>query len=146
IPNEIHSLYADDFDFDHLHIHLSMLKDLLKTFNQHQKTTPSMNKVTKLSTVVEILGADEGARKLLAQVDKLICIYLTIPMSNATAKRSFSAMRRIKTYLRSMSQKHINHVLFLHVHKDITDALDLVEVAKLFCGFNDARIKRNGIN
>ncbi|MGH0127929.1 UNVERIFIED_CONTAM: hypothetical protein FKN15_039286 [Acipenser sinensis] len=118
IPNEIRSLYAGDFNSDRLHIHLSMLKDLLKTFNQRQKTTPSINKVTKLSTVVEILGADEVACQLLAEADELIRLYLTIPMSNATAEQSSSAMRRIKTYLRStMSQKHMNHVMFLHVHR-----------------------------
>ena len=35
-------------------------------------------------------------------------------------------MRRIKTYLRStMSQERLNHIMILHIHKELTDTLDL---------------------
>ena len=50
--------------------------------------------------------------------------------TNAGSERSFSAVRRIKSYLRStMSQQRLNHLMLLHVHKDRTDGLDLVDVA-----------------
>ena len=43
-----------------------------------------------------------------------------------TSERSFSALRRVKTYLRAtMNQDHLNYLMLLHVHKDKTDELDL---------------------
>ena len=77
---------------------------------------------------------------LFSEVEKLIRIYLTIPMSNATAERSFSALKRLKTYLRAtMGQKRLNHLIFLHVHKDLTDNLDLNKILKTFILINDRR-------
>ena len=64
---------------------------------------------------------------LVIEVDKLVRIYLTSPITTATGERSFSALRCIKTYLRwsTMSQQHLNNRMLLNVHKDLTDGLDL---------------------
>ena len=44
-------------------------------------------------------------------------------------RRSFSAVRQIKTYLRSsVTQQRLNNVMLMNVHKDLTDALDLVNI------------------
>ena len=38
-----------------------------------------------------------------------------------TAERSFSALRRLKSYLRStMGQERLNNIAILNVHNDIT--------------------------
>ena len=39
---------------------------------------------------------------LYPDVDTIITILLTMPVSTATLERSFSTMRKVKTYLRSM--------------------------------------------
>ena len=58
----------------------------------------------------------------------------------ATSERSFSALRRMKTYLRStMKQDRLNSVMTLHIHKDLTDHLSLNEVANLFISKSDRR-------
>ena len=63
---------------------------------------------------------------MLNQVHKLLQIYLTIPMTTATAERTFSTLRRLKNYLRTtMTQKRLNHVVLLHTHKQRTDVIDL---------------------
>ena len=55
-------------------------------------------------------------------------------------ERSFSAMKRGKTYLRSTSgDSRLNHLMMLHVHKDRTDALTLVDVANDFVGEKENR-------
>ena len=60
-----------------------------------------------------------------------------MPASNAMSERSFSTLRRVKTYLRStMRQDRLNYLMILHVHKERTDALDLKEVANEFVGLN----------
>ena len=56
-----------------------------------------------------------------------------MPITTATAKRTFSVLRRLKTYLQStMSQERLNNVILLHIHKDITDSLDLTDIARSF--------------
>ena len=63
---------------------------------------------------------------MFSEVKRLIKI---IPVTTATAKRSFSALRRLKTYLRSaMSQERLNHTMLLYVHKDRTDQIDIMSV------------------
>jgi len=50
-------------------------------------------------------------RSLFDQVELLIELLLVVPASSATAERSFSALRRLKTYLRAtMWHERLNHV------------------------------------
>ena len=73
---------------------------------------------------------------LYSEVIKLVKLYFTIPITTANAERSFSALRRIKTYLRSsMMQERLNNVMLLHCHKNKTDSLDM----KDFVSTNHAR-------
>lgn len=53
-------------------------------------------------------------------------LLLVMLAMNATSESSFSALRRVKTYLRAtMTQERLNHIMVLHVHKDSIDSLDL---------------------
>ena len=64
----------------------------------------------------------------------LVKLVLINPATNAISERSFSAMRRLKTYLRfTMGQKRLNAIMLLHVHKDMTDKLSVIEMANQFC-------------
>ena len=72
-------------------------------------------------------------------------LILVMPATNAARERSFSALRRIKTYLRStMKQECLNSLMVLHVHKDLIDALDLSQEANEFVEGNDTRKQRFG--
>ena len=63
-----------------------------------------------------------------------------MPATNAVSERSFSALKRTKTYLRSTTgQDRLNHLMLLHVQKEIADATDMVEVADVFSGDNHQR-------
>jgi hAT family C-terminal dimerisation region len=63
--------------------------------------------------------------EVFSEVSRLIRLFLVIPATSATAERSFSAMRRLKTYLRStMATERLNSVMVLHVHKVMLDQLD----------------------
>ena len=74
----------------------------------------------------------------VAQIARLI---LVLPATNATSERSFSALKRIKTALRStMGQTRMNHLLLLHVHKDKTDALNAEDIGEEFVGSSEHRI------
>ena len=61
----------------------------------------------------------------------------------ATSERSFSALRRVKRYLRSIyyeSAKIKNNLMLLHVHKGITDAINLKAIASEFIGDSEHRL------
>ena len=82
-------------------------------------------------------------KAMLIDVHKLLVLYLTIPVTTATAERSFSALRRIKTYLRnSMTQQMLNHCMLLHIHRQKLDELDidLSVIAKELIQRNERRI------
>jgi hypothetical protein len=50
----------------------------------------------------------------------LLKIFSTLPVSTSTTERSFSSLRRIKTYLRNtMSQNRLNGLAMLHIHREI---------------------------
>ena len=75
------------------------------------------------------------ASLLLCQVKQLLQLILVMPATNATSERSFSALRRLKSYLRStMGNERLNHLMVLHVHKERTDKLDLKCVLNEFVG------------
>ena len=59
-------------------------------------------------------------KELLCEVVHVLKNILVMPSTNCTSERSFSALRRLKTYLRStMSQERLNNSLMVsHVHKD----------------------------
>ena len=65
-----------------------------------------------------------------------------MPATNATSERFFSALRRVKNYLRgTMTQQRLNNLMVLHVHKDITDSLKLQDIANEFVGNSEHRLK-----
>ena len=69
-------------------------------------------------------------------------LVLVMPATNATSERSFSTLRRLKTYLRnSMTQQRLNNLMVLHVHKDLTDRLDLASIVNEFIGESEHRTK-----
>ena len=70
-------------------------------------------------------------------------LLLVVPATNATSERSFSALRRVKTYLRtSMNQMRLNNLMVIHVHKDLADGLDLVEIGNEFIGNKEVRTRQ----
>ena len=72
------------------------------------------------------LSLSPAQLSLISNVKYLMQLILVMPATNASSERSFSALRRVKTYLRAtMKQDRLNYLMLLHVHKDKTDDLDL---------------------
>jgi hAT family C-terminal dimerisation region len=65
-------------------------------------------------------------------------ILAVIRATSATAERCFSALKRVKIFLRSkMSKARLNSALLLHVHKELSP--DIKSVMGEFIGLNDTR-------
>lgn len=62
---------------------------------------------------------------------KLLQLFLTIPVSTATAERSFSVLKRIKNYLRnSVLQKRLSDLAILE--KDAAKNIELEECVEIY--------------
>ncbi|XP_046548889.1 zinc finger MYM-type protein 1-like [Haliotis rubra] len=138
ISSHIRELYKDDVDFVRLNTQLSMLHDTVKSVSTERGCL--IIEVTNIDTVVSVINSSPVIRHLFKEISTLLKIYLTIPVTTATSERTFSTLRRLKSYVRStMTQERLNNVLLLHVHKTIADELSLVDVAREFISFNDRR-------
>lgn len=60
-------------------------------------------------------------------IHTLLSVLTTLPVSNASAERSFSALRRLKSWLRTtMSQNRLTGLALMHVHRDVEISVDSV--------------------
>jgi hypothetical protein len=82
-------------------------------------------------------------KHLVSEVITICTLLLVNPATSATGERMFSMARRVKTWLRAnMQQQRFNNISLLHCHKERTDRIRLVDVAKEFIDRNENR-KRN---
>ncbi|XP_061561827.1 BAH and coiled-coil domain-containing protein 1 isoform X3 [Phycodurus eques] len=72
-------------------------------------------------------------RVLFDQVETLVRLLMVVPISFAEAERSFSGLRRLKTWLRStVAQKRLSGIGVCHVHHERLDRLDRQEIAQQY--------------
>ena len=82
-----------------------------------------------------LLQAIYSLKEAFPTLLKLLQITLTIAVSTATCERSFSALKRIKSYLRStMSEQRLVDLAVLSIEKDLSQQLSLEEVINQFAG------------
>ena len=130
VTSNLETRLTGDIDLVKLRNELAFLPSFL------EDSHPGIKKLTSMDCFVDCLSLIQ----LFSEVIKLVKLYLTVPLSNTTAERSLSTLRRVKAYLRScMTQEHINHFVMLHGHKDFTDRVYLLEIARLFVGVNQRR-------
>lgn len=136
IAETISDIYAEDLDMERLELQLKMLPDLVKCSN----AAVPIKEVTKIETLCNVMVENPNNRKLFSEVDKLLRLYLTVPATSATAERTFSVLRRLKSYLRStMGQERLNNTIILNIYQSEIDDLDIHEIAKAFAASNERR-------
>ena len=136
--DNVSEFLEDDISCTRLKHHLLMLPDMIRT--ACSECVP-IKKLTNLSTIAEIMETSNVYKGILTENDKLLRIYFTFPVTSATAERSFSSLRWLKTYLRStMTNCRLNNQLLLYIHDDRTDKLDLRKIAKEFASLNQRRV------
>lgn len=88
--------------------------------------------IRQKASIVDVLQA-LGGHGMVSEVAKLLTIAATIPVSNATCERSFSALKRIKTYLRNtMGQERLSSMALLAIEKDVAEKLNLDDIVEVF--------------
>ena len=119
-------MFKEDLNFDSVERHLEVLVDVIHL------ALPQVKKVTSIQTICNTMKCDPY-RSMLSEVHKLLRLYLTVPITSSTSERAFSTLRRLLTYLRvTMTEPRLNNCMLLHIHKDLTDNLDVCEIARVY--------------
>ena len=99
---------------------------------------------TKPCNVGEIIEhlktVPQESKNMFPIVLHVLKLLLVVPATSATAERSFSTMKRIKSYLRSsMVQERLNDLCLLSVYKEEVQKLDIDALSLEFSRSNDYR-------
>ncbi|BFZ15279.1 hypothetical protein BsWGS_18318 [Bradybaena similaris] len=101
-------------------------------FDIHRAEVSSLA-LKSVTTVIDFLKEKSYLLTMLPELVKFIRLFLTIPTTTCTAERSFSSLRRLKSYLRStMAQTRLNSVAILNCHQHLVNELNLEDVADEF--------------
>ncbi|XP_071739442.1 uncharacterized protein [Rutidosis leptorrhynchoides] len=95
-------------------------------------------------------GETMGPAGILENVKKIDCfpnviiayrVLLTIPITVASAERSFSKLKLLKNYLRStMSQERLNELALISIENNILKSIDYKELINEFASKNARRV------
>jgi hAT family C-terminal dimerisation region len=98
-------------------------------------------KYTSISGAVEVIQAMSGdVRRLFPQAVRLVRLMLVCPVSSCEAERSFSSLRRLKTWLcNSMTRSRVNAIAVCHAHQNILNDVDLDQLAPQFVSRSTTR-------
>lgn len=70
-------------------------------------------------------------------INKILKLLITLPISNSSSERTFSSLRRLKTWLRStMCETRLTGLALLNIHRDID-----IEVEKVIQRFSKSKRK-----
>ncbi len=76
--------------------------------------------VTSGAVTTDCLAKCIDATKFLPNINTIFRILLTMPVSTASAERSFSGLRRLKTWLRNLiTDERLTSLALIHTHRDI---------------------------
>lgn len=112
-----------DLDGHELFMELRMLKSMLA------------NEAEPIKTPIKILNyiTSTGLANVMPNIVIALRILLTLPMTVASAERSFSKLKLIKTYLRNrMSQERLVDLSIISIEHELAEKLDYNDIVKDF--------------
>ena len=92
-------------------------KDKLKCELSVLFANDNFSGISNISKLIKFIN-ENGLDEIFSEVSKLLKIVLVTPILTADSERSFSTMKRIKTFLRNtMLQDRLNGLACLSIHK-----------------------------
>ncbi|KAH7971371.1 hypothetical protein HPB49_022855 [Dermacentor silvarum] len=120
--NDLSGAHAADFDVSRLSAQLVLLPTLLR-----DEGPAGSERILRI-----LQGKSSGMRNMMDEVVRYLQFVFPVPTSAASGEPSFSALRRVKTFLRNrLTQRRLTHLL-LHVHQKRAAELHLNSVVKEF--------------
>ena len=119
---------------------LPALLPLVEAYDLDKDTTDMETKLAKktlekknIHSISDVFLAHIPLKDAFPELFQLIRISLTIAVNTAHCERSFSALKRIKTYLRStMSEQRLTDLAILSIERELSDLISLDEVIDIF--------------
>ena len=125
-------VYKEDISYGDLCLELPMFVRVIPIEEREIYNVAKLFKFLK--------GMSRDMKLMLSGVTTLAKLMLVMPATNAESERIFSALKRIKTYMRSTtSDDRLNHIMAMHVHKERLDNVDLIKIANQFAHGNSDR-------
>ena len=125
VARKLLKVYASDLDSDfpsevvHFAFHLRSSSDLGSKINAAQ----TQLSYSKKNCVIETFP----------NVAIILRICLTLPVANTEGERSFSALKRVKTYLRSsLTQDHDRNFCIMAIEKSFTKSMSFEDIIDKF--------------
>ena len=126
------TFYRDDINSDLFSVQLKTLPAVIRSSDELVNTFYDVRNLVK--------ELKQPLKALISEVVKIIKFIIVMPAANAVIERSFSAMCRSFTYLRTnMGPNRLNNTMVLHVHKERLDQFSLIDIANNFVKGSDHR-------
>lgn len=125
LANKLVSKYPDDLEEtlgnECIHLHYQ-LKDSLAN-------EEDVRSAQKICNVLH----SRSLREVYPNVDIALRIFLSIPATNCSGERSFSTLKRVKTYLRaSMGQDRLNALALLSIEAQLVQEINYDDIIDVF--------------
>ena len=124
-----------EIDFGELKKEIPMLPSVLK------QSTCKHTSYKKLENVLDsAIALSPSLQELIPSTLALLKLLLVFPSTAASAERSFSTLRRLKTYLRAnMSQKRLSFSVLCHIQRELCNGADISSIMQNFVSSNPHR-------
>ncbi|KAL4091756.1 hypothetical protein QTP88_026398 [Uroleucon formosanum] len=127
---EINKMYG--FDEYNLKAETTILNRMYKTVHDQNNVQSKINFI-----------ASENYKAGFPTLTRLIQLFITIPTNSASCERSFSCLRRLKTYLRTtMGQSRLNSLGILQIERERSSLIDKDKVIDKFSAAAECRGRR----
>ena len=131
--NIICEIYKDDLDAFSLQPQLKLLPEFRKSLN--------LSNLSLSELINSFRALPASKQSILAEAFKLIKLILVA--TNPISERSFSALKCLKTKMRStVNNNHLDHLMVLHVYQGEIDKVDIREIVNEFISRKDSRKER----
>ena len=112
---------------------LDVWKAVWKFFKENSQETMPVNGIEAIEK------CDENCFPI---IHLMLQILITLPVSTASPERSFSTLKRLKTWLRnSMAEKRLSNLALMAMHREILDNFDANEILNIFAIQKSRRIQ-----
>jgi hypothetical protein len=133
------SHYGNELDKSRLVAQLQGIENLRAVSVNQVKSTDELSVNKSAIDIIQAIGAT-SLKVMMPQVVQICKLYLVNPATTATAERTFSRLRCLKTYLRStMTQARLNSLMMLSIYSDILDKVDMKQLVNDFINSGDSK-------
>ena len=110
--NDITNFYGSDLNGSRLQLHRDIFLDYFVDKNGQNPAS--------LQEVLDFFASEEGLWNITSEMKRLCILVLTIPATSVTCERSFSALKLLKTYLRTVpSAIRLNNIAIIYSYRNL---------------------------